>query len=220
MRRAAAVLFSAVVLALAAAGGFAVGWNAGVDHQHAADAASGGSETPFPAERPVSGDATAATPPEVLFSPRGGCTKRICEEIGRARYSIHIQAYGFTSEPIGGALVGALNRGVKVTACVDKASNGHEERTIADLIAAAGADVRVDGRHAISHSKVMIIDERTVITGSFNFTNSAEERNLENLLVLGSTDLAERYLENFEAHWQHAEPYDPGSVPAVRARSR
>jgi len=65
--------------------------------------------------------------------------------------------------------------------------------------------VRQDGKHAIAHNKVMVIDEVIVITGSFNFTNSAETRNAENFLVLKSAELAQRYKSQWQSHWTHAE---------------
>jgi phosphatidylserine/phosphatidylglycerophosphate/cardiolipin synthase-like enzyme len=63
--------------------------------------------------------------------------------------------------------------------------------------------VREDGRHAIAHNKVMVIDGAVVITGSFNFTNSAETRNAENTLILKSTELAQIYKNQWTQHWAH-----------------
>jgi phosphatidylserine/phosphatidylglycerophosphate/cardiolipin synthase-like enzyme len=67
--------------------------------------------------------------------------------------------------------------------------------------------VLIDAIHAIAHNKVMVIDGKMVITGSFNFTNSAEERNAENLLVIRDRVLAERYEQNWQKHKTHSEPY-------------
>ena len=67
------------------------------------------------------------------------------------------------------------------------------------------AEALIDAEHAIAHNKVMIIDQRTLLTGSFNFTNQAEHENAENLLVLkGHADLVHAYRENFQAHKAHA----------------
>ena len=66
----------------------------------------------------------------------------------------------------------------------------------------------IDSKHAIAHNKIMIIDRNTLITGSFNFTKSAEESNAENLLILkGNKTLVARYIENFEMHKGHSEEY-------------
>ena len=65
----------------------------------------------------------------------------------------------------------------------------------------------IDGKHAIAHNKIIIIDGQTVITGSFNFTNQAEDHNAENLLVIRDHGLAQRYLANWHDHEAHSEPY-------------
>ena len=57
--------------------------------------------------------------------------------------------------------------------------------------------VKIDPQHAIAHNKVMIIDGEIVITGSFNFTNAAEENNAKDLLVIRDKNLAERYIKNW-----------------------
>jgi phospholipase D len=59
--------------------------------------------------------------------------------------------------------------------------------------------VVIDEQPAIAHSKVMIIDSAVVITGSFNFTSSGESRNVENVLVLRSGELAAAYTANWQA---------------------
>ena len=71
-----------------------------------------------------------------------------------------------------------------------------------------GCDVRIDAKHAIAYSKIILIDNRTVITGSFNFTKAAEESNAENLLVIRDNPrLMERYQANFREHQAHGEAY-------------
>ena len=68
----------------------------------------------------------------------------------------------------------------------------------------------IDAAHKITHNKVMIIDGKTLITGSFNFTKSAEEGNAENLLVISNAaDLAQRYTANWKEHLEHSQPYQP-----------
>ena len=70
-----------------------------------------------------------------------------------------------------------------------------------------GIPVKIDAQHAIAHNKVMIIDGKTVITGSFNFTKAAEDNNAENLLVIRDKELAERYIKNWQEHERHSEVY-------------
>jgi phosphatidylserine/phosphatidylglycerophosphate/cardiolipin synthase-like enzyme len=143
---------------------------------------------------------------QLYFSPKGGCTDAIVRELRAARQSVRVMAYSFTSPPIATALVDCHRRGVKVEIIVDQGQRG-EKYTEADFVANAGIPTYMDGRHAIHHNKVIVIDELTVITGSFNFSSSAELRNAENLLVLRDPEMAKRYLEEWQRHQQHSERY-------------
>lgn len=69
--------------------------------------------------------------------------------------------------------------------------------------------MKIDSAHAIAHNKVMVIDTNVVMTGSFNFTKGAEERNAENLLVVKDKTLADKYEENWKKHDAHSQPYRP-----------
>src|SRR5262249_2046252 len=85
----------------------------------------------------------------------------------------------------------------------------------ATLLVNAGIQTLIDDRHAIAHSKVMVIDRATIITGSFNFTKKAETSNVENLLVLkDAPELVQAYEANVQAHAAHAQPYTRGSAAA------
>lgn len=145
--------------------------------------------------------------PEVYFSPDGGCSEAVVREIGRAKNTILVQAYSFTSAPIAGALVDAARRGIRIEAILDK-SNRTGRYSAADFLAHGRIPTYIDAKHAIAHNKVIVIDNITVITGSFNFTKAAEESNAENLLILRSTSLAARYTNNILEHKSHSEPYN------------
>lgn len=153
------------------------------------------------------GQAAIASMPEmeVYFSPRGGCTAAVVKELSRARREVLVQAYSFTSAPIAKALIDAHMRGVKVSILLDK-SQRTERYSSLTFFTNAGIDVKIDDVHAIAHNKVMVIDGgETLITGSFNFTKAAEEKNAENLLVIhGNRELAGKYIENFYEHRQHS----------------
>ena len=148
------------------------------------------------------------TPLHVYFSPFGGCTRAIVKEIGNAKNQILIQAYSFTSKPIAKALLEAHKRGVKVEAIVDK-SLRTANYSSATFLANSRVPTFIDDAHDIAHNKIIIIDGQTVITGSFNFTKAAEEKNAENVLIIKSQELAKLYIENWNAHRKHSEPYAP-----------
>ena len=141
------------------------------------------------------------------FSPKGGCTDAIVAAIDRAQHVVEMQGYSFTSRPIGSALVAAKRRGVKVTLVLDAAATS-EHRGEADYVVRNGVPVFLDARHALAHNKVLLVDGRTLITGSFNFTRAAEEDNAENVLVLhDQPDLQDAYEDNFRQHLAHADKY-------------
>ena len=142
----------------------------------------------------------------VCFTPGGDCTDIIVHEIDSARRQVLVQAYSFTSAPIADALVKAKKRGVDVQAVLDR-SQRTERYTGATFLANGGVPVLIDAKHAIAHNKVMIIDGATVITGSFNFTKAAQERNAENLLVIRSREVADEYAANWREHAGHSEGY-------------
>jgi len=144
---------------------------------------------------------------KVCFSPNGGCTEYIVKEINTAKSEILVQAYSFTSAPIAKALVSAHKRGVKVEAILDK-SQRKERYTSSTFIFNAGIPTFIDDKHAIAHNKIMIIDNEVVITGSFNFTKAAEEKNAENVLVIKSKELAKEYMDNWYKHKEHSEKYE------------
>ena len=143
----------------------------------------------------------------VHFSPHGGCTDAVVRELTAAQKQVLVQAYSFTSAPIAKALMDAHKRGVKVLAVLDK-SNQTDRYSAATFLANVGIPTLIDSQHAIAHAKVMVIDDTTVITGSFNFTKAAEERNAENLLVIkDAPELAKAYEANIHEHAAHSHPY-------------
>jgi phosphatidylserine/phosphatidylglycerophosphate/cardiolipin synthase-like enzyme len=135
-------------------------------------------------------------------------TPAICHEIGGAKHQILVQCYSFTSPQICQALVDAKKRGVDVRVIADKSDKTGKGELLADLVK-GGVPVKIDAKHAIAHNKIMVIDAQTVISGSFNFTVSAEQHNAENCLIIKSPELATHYIMNWQAHDQHSEQYAP-----------
>jgi phosphatidylserine/phosphatidylglycerophosphate/cardiolipin synthase-like enzyme len=155
---------------------------------------------------------------DVLFSPDGGCQKRIVEEIGKARKSILIQAYSFTNADIAKAILAAKKRGVDCEAVLDKC-NRTDKYSAATFLQNQGIPVLIDAKHAIAHNKIILIDGQTIITGSYNFSRAAETENAENMLVLtGCPEVAKRYADNYAAHRAHAEPYEGPSAREASAK--
>jgi phosphatidylserine/phosphatidylglycerophosphate/cardiolipin synthase-like enzyme len=162
---------------------------------------------------PLQSQTAAHADTRVYFSPFGGCTDAVEASLLLAKSNVLVQAYSFTSAPIAKALVDAKKRGVDVQVVLDK-SQRTEQYTSATFLANEGVPVFIDDSHRIAHNKVMVIDGETVITGSFNFTKSAEEANAENLLIIKDPLLAQKYAANWQAHRAHSQGYT-GKVAEV-----
>lgn len=141
---------------------------------------------------------------QVCFSPHGGCEQAIVKELNKAKSEILVQAYSFTSAPIAKALLNAKRRGVNVQVILDK-SQKTQRYSSHTFFRNQNFPVFIDSAHAIAHNKIIIIDRQIVITGSYNFTKAAEQKNAENLLIISSKELARIYIKNWLQHKNHSE---------------
>lgn len=138
------------------------------------------------------------------FTPYQKCQKLLIETIEKSTGSILVMAYYITAEPIINALIEAKERGVTVQIIVDP-SQIKKPKHLA-LFLEKGVDVFYDDTVAIAHNKVMVLDHQTIVSGSYNFTHSAEKRNAENLLILYNPDLAKLY----EDYWHKRKQVSTG----------
>lgn len=154
---------------------------------------------------------------EVLFTPWDDAEGAIVRALDDARKTIHVQAYLITSRPIANALFAAVVRGVKVELLVDREMAIKAANSQVSELASRGVSVWLETRYAAAHNKVIIIDTVTampvVITGSYNYTWSAQARNAENILLLrGDANLAKRYLDNWQRHRGEAQAWTDEGV--------
>ena len=133
---------------------------------------------------------------QTCFTPSNQCLPLILETIQKAQKTIRMQCYSFTSKEISSALVVAHLKGIKVTVIADKSQRTASYTQVRELVH-QGIDVLFDTKPAIAHNKIIIIDEATVLTGSYNFTKAAEHRNAENIIVIKNKDITQRYIQNF-----------------------
>jgi phosphatidylserine/phosphatidylglycerophosphate/cardiolipin synthase-like enzyme len=151
------------------------------------------------------------------FSPKGGCTAAIVAELTQASSEVLVMAYSFSCPDIANALIAAASRGVRVVVLLDRSNEAETYSELGDL-EKHRIEVWIDACHAIAHNKVIVIDGRTVLTGSFNFTRQAEHENAENLLILRDHyDLAAVYRANFHTHKDHCQA--PGTRHATHAHT-
>lgn len=162
--------------------------------------------------------AAAAPPPaglarvEAAFTPGDDVAGLIVRHILRAHGSVQVQAYLFTDPRIARALIAARRRGVAVEVIGDAAQQRSGGLPWLASLARAGARVYLEDSLAASHNKIVIVDgdraRATVITGSYNFTRSAQARNAENVVVIsGNRAITDRFVSNFEAHRRQSTPW-------------
>lgn len=149
---------------------------------------------------------------QVAFTPGDDAGKLITGAINAANRQILVQAFSFTHRKIAEALIAAKRRGVDVKVIADKDQIHRIRTSLVATLAVEGVPVFTDSDHASAHNKVMIIDAgspgATLITGSFNFTHAAQYKNAENVLVIRSNAaLTDLYLENWQRHYKHSQPY-------------
>jgi len=145
------------------------------------------------------------TPLDIYFSPDDGVGANLLDLIDQAESSIYFLAYSFTSDSLGEAIRRRAAAGVTVKGVMETEQVQTNVGTEFDAFRAAGLDVRMDGNAGLMHHKVIIIDENVVITGSYNFTNNAENNNDENLLVIYSPAIGGQYLQEFRRVFAQAE---------------
>ena len=138
---------------------------------------------------------------ENYFCPDDDCTSRVIETLSGAELEIKFLVYAFTENKIGDVLLGKVKENVSVRGVFDKSQAGSQYSEFARLNGTA--DVRVENSKGLLHHKVFIVDRKIVVTGSFNPTLSANTKNDENLLIIHSPTIAEKYLEEFELVWRN-----------------
>jgi len=144
---------------------------------------------------------------ESFFSPHGGCSAAIVSEIEKAQSSILVQIYSISQPNITAALIDAHARGVAVLIVVDR-SQTNDFSSSAPKLFAAGIPIVCDRVEKINHNKTMIIDNSVVVCGSFNFSESAESKNAENLLVIRDPITAAAFSQDWKKHHDHSDVYN------------
>ena len=138
------------------------------------------------------------TPVDTYFSPDDGVQPILADILNEAQESVYFMAFSFTADPLGEAIRARARNGVTVAGVMDEDQVKSNIGTEFDPFNQAGLDVYHDGNPGQMHHKIIIIDEEIVIFGSYNFTNSAETRNDENLLIVYNEQIAAQFLAEFQ----------------------
>ena len=145
---------------------------------------------------------------QVYFSPEDDVLNRIIPVVAAAQSNISFLAFSFTDYPLAQTMIDRHNAGVDVSGVYEKTGSeteGAELRTFW----CARVPVRQDGNPKFLHDKVIVVDNRVVITGSFNFSNNATDNNDENVIIIDNPEIAALYMEEFGRVWSIASDPDP-----------
>ena len=138
---------------------------------------------------------------QVLFSPNGGCQEAIVLELSKAEKTIDIAMYYLTSREIVQELVKAKEKGVAIRVFLDQ-SQENSQYAKSRYLAKRGIEIRFYVGAGLMHNKFAIIDNKVLITGSFNWTATAQEKNQENLLIIKDSSLIKDFSARFEMLWE------------------
>ena len=155
---------------------------------------------------------TSSATVTALFSPEDNIQKTLVNTINNAQRNILVQAYLFTDERIGDALIAAHKRGVNVEILLDSEMALTGKNILTMRLFEAGIPIRLETQYENAHNKIMVFDHDTakavVVTGSYNFTYSAQKRNAENVVVIrNAPTIVARYVNNWRKHAEQAIPY-------------
>lgn len=161
------------------------------------------------AENDVALSPTKNTRIESAFSPDADAEKLVLKVIDAARQNLRLAAYAFTSANVARALIRAKRRGVDVKVLVDESANQRKANFAAlNLLVNADIPTRTIASYSLHHDKYIVIDGKTVQTGSFNYSAAAAKSNSENVLVVWDhAELAQRYLQHWEDRWRQGDIY-------------
>ena len=143
------------------------------------------------------------TPLQILFSAEDDAVDSLIAILNDAQVSIRFLAFSFTDYPMAQAMIARAQAGVDVQG-IFETFGSNSTRAELKTLWCAGLPVRQDGNSSFLHDKVIIVDNSIVVTGSLNFSSSADEENEENVVILDNPEIAALYLQEYQKLWDQA----------------
>ncbi len=141
---------------------------------------------------------------DTFFSPDDGVLNALATLLTGAEESIYFLAFSFTSNDLGEIVRQKAEAGLTISGVMDDEQIRSNQGTEFDPFRQAGLDVLIDGIDGQMHHKVFVVDEKIVVLGSYNFSQAAEERNDENLLIVYNEKIAEQFVQEFQRVYAQA----------------
>jgi phosphatidylserine/phosphatidylglycerophosphate/cardiolipin synthase-like enzyme len=173
----------------------------------------------FGPKSPSTADQQAAlvngTAIQVYFSPEDKVLDRIIPIVAGAQSNIRFLAFSFTDYPLAKAMIDRFAAGVDVAGVYEKTGSETESAELKTFVC-AHVPVRQDGNPRFLHDKIIVVDNRIVISGSFNFSSNATDNNDENVIIVDNPEIASLYMQEFAKVWSIATDPDPANLPACQ----
>jgi phosphatidylserine/phosphatidylglycerophosphate/cardiolipin synthase-like enzyme len=150
------------------------------------------------------------TPIQVIFSAEDHALSNLIALVNDAKTSIRFLAFSFTDYPLAQAMIDRAKSGADVKGVFETfGSTG--TRSELRTFWCAGVPARQDGNGSFLHDKIIIIDNSIVVTGSLNYSSSADDSNEENVVILDNAEIAALYLQEFDKLWNQAHDVEAGT---------
>lgn len=143
---------------------------------------------------------------EVYFSPGEACRSAIIDQLNKAVRQVKICVFTISDDRITEAILHAHRRRIQVLILTDN-DKSFDHGSDIDLLAKEGIPVKMDISTNHMHHKFMVTDEKTVITGSYNWTSSAARFNHENIILTHETGVVRSFLKEFDKLWSEMASY-------------
>ncbi len=148
---------------------------------------------------------------QVLFAAEDEVMSYLVPLVEQAQESVTFMAFSFTDDDLGAAMLERAEAGVEVAGIFETRASETEYSEL-PMLYCAGVPVRQDGNPSTFHHKVIVIDGEIVVTGSFNFSEGADDSNDENVLIIVNRDVAAQYLAEFDRRWAEANEPDAAAM--------
>lgn len=137
---------------------------------------------------------------DTCFSPEQNCKELLINKIKQAEKNIDIMIYSFTLEDVAEELVKKYDKNVAVYVIFDD-GQAESKYSVDEYLVRNGIAVKYDRRKGLQHNKVLIVDDKIVCFGSYNYSLSATTRNRENLFCTNNKKVVNHYVQNFWSNW-------------------
>lgn len=147
----------------------------------------------------------------ILFASEGNVIEAVGNAVREAESDVRFMTFVFSSDSLAEAMLEMIDKGINIQGVFENRNSTASWSQMPPLHC-AGAHVRQDGNRYVLHHKVIIIDDNTVVTGSFNFSGNASQSNDENLVIIKNKDIAKLYIDEWQRMWDNAEDLEPDEV--------